>query len=90
VQPFKIFNILISCLLLSSYGNFIDQKTAELRLNLSKLWLVGTLGIQEGPAGTPRKGDFLSERHFLSWAVTDEIKLRDLFRCRVTSPRFKR
>ncbi|MBK9323007.1 MAG: hypothetical protein IPM97_08725 [Bdellovibrionaceae bacterium] len=55
---------------------FTMQKNVELGFNFSKLWLVGTLGTQEGPTGTPNKGDFLSERHYILWDITDEIKLR--------------
>lgn len=55
---------------------FEMQKNLELGFMFSKIWLVGTLGIQEGPAGIPNKGDFLSERHYVLWNLTDETKLR--------------
>lgn len=55
---------------------FVMQKNIELGLNSSRIWLVGTLGTQEGPEGIPSKGDFLSERHYVLWDLTDEIKLR--------------
>lgn len=55
---------------------FTMQSHLELGLYLSKIWLVGTLGLREGPEGTPKQGEFLSERHYALWDVTDEIKLR--------------
>jgi hypothetical protein len=55
---------------------FEMQKNIELGFNFSKGWIIGTLGTQEGPTGTPEKGQFLSERHFLLWDLTDEIKVR--------------
>lgn len=55
---------------------FAMQKNIELGFYLSKLWLVGTLGTQEGPAGIADRDNFLSERHYVLWDVTDEIKLR--------------
>lgn len=55
---------------------FEMQKNIELGFNFSKIWLVGTLGTQEGPTGIPNKGVFLSERHYIFWELTDEIKLR--------------
>ncbi len=55
---------------------FVMQKNIELGFNFSKIWLVGTLGAQEGPTGIPNKDDFLSERHYVLWDLTDEIKLR--------------
>ena len=55
---------------------FVMQKNLELGYNFSEFWLVGTLGTQEGPSGTPGQGDFLSERHYVLWNVSDEIKLR--------------
>ena len=55
---------------------FVMQKNIELGLNFQNVWLVGTLGTQEGPTGTPNQGDFLSERHYVLWDLTEEIKLR--------------
>ncbi|MEQ1664003.1 MAG: hypothetical protein ABL927_01350 [Bdellovibrionales bacterium] len=55
---------------------FVMQKNIELGFTNSKVSLVGTVGEQEGPSGTPKKDEFLSERHYLLWDVTDEIKLR--------------
>lgn len=55
---------------------FEMQKNIELAFNLSKFWIVGTLGSQEGPSETPTKGKFLSERHYVLWDINDQIKLR--------------
>lgn len=55
---------------------FEMQRNVELGIKVSKVWFVGTLGSQGGPEGTPQKGDFLSERHFALWDLSDEIKLR--------------
>ncbi len=55
---------------------FEMQKNLELGLILGQVQFVGTLGRQEGPDATPGKGEFLSERHYLLWDLTEEIKLR--------------
>lgn len=55
---------------------FVMQRNIELGLNYAKIWIVGTAGVQDGPAGTPMRGDFLSERHYLIWELTDELRLR--------------
>lgn len=55
---------------------FDMQKNIELAAQLQNLWFVGTAGSQEGPLGTPGKGDFISERHYILWSINDEIKLR--------------
>jgi hypothetical protein len=55
---------------------FTMQKNIELGFNFAKTWLVATFGIQEGPTGTPNKSQFLSERHYVLWDISDEIKLR--------------
>lgn len=55
---------------------FEMQKNIEFAFTFSKISIVGTLGTQEGPSGTPNKGNFLSERHYLLWDVNDDIKLR--------------
>lgn len=58
-------------------GNqFVMQRNIELGLNLATIWIVGTAGVQDGPAGTPMKGSFLSERHYLIWELTEELRLR--------------
>lgn len=55
---------------------FIMQKNIELGLRLGKTWLVGTLGSQEGPKGTPGKERFLSERHYLLWETSEDTRVR--------------
>lgn len=55
---------------------FMMQQNLELGLTYNKISVIGTLGTYEGPNGTPNKGKFLSERHFLLWDLTNEVKLR--------------
>ncbi|MBL7670074.1 MAG: hypothetical protein JNM39_06280 [Bdellovibrionaceae bacterium] len=52
------------------------QRNVELGLNVGQFWFVGTAGTQGGPEGTPNDGQFLSERHYVLWSMSDEIKLR--------------
>lgn len=52
------------------------QRNVELGLNLGQFWFVGTAGTQGGPEGTPNDGQFLSERHYVLWSLSDELKLR--------------
>mgnify|MGYP003672507391 CR=1 FL=1 len=56
--------------------NFVMQQNIEVAARYMDLWVVATAGVQGGPSQTPTKNDFLSERHYISWDVTDEIKLR--------------
>ncbi len=55
---------------------FNMQRNVELGVKADKTWFVGTFGSQEGPEGTPHKGDFLSERHFLLWDTSEDTKVR--------------
>lgn len=55
---------------------FEMQKNIELALKGAHLWIVGALGTQEGPEGIPKKGQFLSERHYVLWEINDTVKLR--------------
>lgn len=55
---------------------FVMQRNIEVGLNHSKIWIVGTAGVQDGPAGTPMKGSFLSERHYLIWELDEDLRLR--------------
>lgn len=55
---------------------FTMQKNIELGFNFDQLWFVGTLGTKQGPKGTTDRDTFLSERYFVMWSMTDEIRLR--------------
>lgn len=55
---------------------FNMQKNVEVGVQHEKLWVVATAGNVEGPVGTPGRNDFVSERHYVLWDVSDEVKLR--------------
>ncbi|PIQ57050.1 MAG: hypothetical protein COW01_02960 [Bdellovibrionales bacterium CG12_big_fil_rev_8_21_14_0_65_38_15] len=55
---------------------FVMQQNIEIAARYMDLWVVATAGVQGGPSETPTKNNFLSERHYISWDVNDEIKLR--------------
>ncbi|NJL23878.1 MAG: hypothetical protein HC902_00950 [Calothrix sp. SM1_5_4] len=55
---------------------FLMQKNVEFGIQAGKVWVVGTIGSQEGPEGTPRKGESLFERHYLLWETSEENRLR--------------
>lgn len=55
---------------------FLMQRNIEALVKFDKVSLVGTVGTLEGPEGTPEKGDFLSERHFLLWETSDFSRMR--------------
>lgn len=55
---------------------FAMQRNVEVGVRISNVRLIGTLGTSEGPSQNPDKGEFLSERHYAIWDISDEIKLR--------------
>ena len=55
---------------------FIMQNNAEFAIHYMNTFFVGTIGTQEGPDETEGKGEFLSERHYALWDVSDESKVR--------------
>lgn len=55
---------------------FVMQRNFEFGIRSGKTWVVATLGSQEGPAGTPGKGEFLSERHYLLWETSEDTRVR--------------
>lgn len=55
---------------------FLMQENLELAVRLERLWFVGTAGTQEGPAKTPGKGEFLSERHYLLFDADENVRIR--------------
>ncbi|MCB0379559.1 MAG: hypothetical protein KDD33_13790, partial [Bdellovibrionales bacterium] len=55
---------------------FPMQQNVELGLNVGNAMLVGTLGTQEGPDTAPRRGQFLSERHYILWSPTPTSRVR--------------
>ncbi|MCB0411442.1 MAG: hypothetical protein KDD22_02880 [Bdellovibrionales bacterium] len=55
---------------------FLMQNNFELGIPVGKVTAVGTFGTQEGPRGTPERGEFLSERHYLLWEISDNSRLR--------------
>ncbi len=55
---------------------FEMQRNIELGVGTHELMVVGTFGAQGGPTGTPNKGEFLSERHYLLAMVGEGAYLR--------------
>ncbi len=55
---------------------FLMQQNVEVGVKVGEVWMIGTLGTQEGPEGTPGKERFLSERHFVQWAPSEDTRLR--------------
>lgn len=55
---------------------FLMQQNIELGVNVDNVIFVGSFGTQEGPDGTPKKGQFLSERHYALWSPTPTSRLR--------------
>lgn len=55
---------------------FVMQNNFEVAAKYAEAYIVGTVGTREGPKGTPEKGKFLSERHFLLWETSPETRLR--------------
>lgn len=55
---------------------FIMQQNVEVAAKYMQMWVVATVGTREGPKSTPNKDEFLSERHFLLWDVSDQSKIR--------------
>lgn len=56
--------------------HFLMQRNIELGLYAGPVWVVGTFGTQEGPNNIPRKGRFLSERHYVLWETSGDTRLR--------------
>lgn len=56
---------------------FAMQQNVEAGVRLDNVMLVGTVGLQQGPQGSPRLGQFLSERHYALWSPsqTSRVKL---------------
>lgn len=57
-------------------ANFEMQRNIELGVGSEQLQVVATLGAQGGPEGTPDKGEFLSERHYILTSVGEGVYLR--------------
>lgn len=55
---------------------FIMQDNLEVGYRLGKVQFVGTVGNQGGPSGTPRHGEFLSERHYALWNTAEDSNVR--------------
>jgi hypothetical protein len=55
---------------------FLMQQNIELGLHFGNTTLVGAFGTQEGPDGTPERGQFLSERHYLLWSPAPTSRVR--------------
>ena len=61
--------------------SFTMQNNVEVAFDYQNIFAVGTLGRQEGPDGASRKGEFLSERHFLGLKPSELSQIRvGLFR----------
>lgn len=57
-------------------SNFEMQRNIELGVGTSDLQFVGTLGAVGGPDGTPDKGEFLSERHYVLAQIGEGVFVR--------------
>jgi len=57
-------------------SQFIMQNNVELAGYVSDFILVGTAGTREGPSRTPKKGEFISERHFLLYNIDNTTRLK--------------
>lgn len=55
---------------------FMMQQNVELAFKTGKAWIIGTLGTQEGPSGTPDRGTFLSERHYVLIDAAENVTVR--------------
>lgn len=55
---------------------FFMQQNVEAGVKYDNVMFVGTLGLQQGPEGSPRRGQFLSERHYALWSPSQTSKLR--------------
>lgn len=55
---------------------FLMQQNVELGVKVDNVMFVGTLGTQQGPEGTPQRGQFLSERHYALWSPTPTSRVR--------------
>lgn len=55
---------------------FLMQSDLELGLNFGKLWLVQSLGVQGGPEGAPKQGEFVSHHFYGLYNLTEEVYLR--------------
>lgn len=55
---------------------FVMQNNVEFAAKYMNSFLVGTLGRKEGPNETKDRGEFLSERHYVLWNASDEIRVR--------------
>ncbi len=55
---------------------FLMQQNVELGVTIDNVTFVGTAGTLEAPDGTPKKGQFLSERHYAIWSPTMQSRLR--------------
>lgn len=60
----------------SQGSSFVMQSNFELGLIYDKVMFVGALGVQEGPDNFPRRGQFLSERHYVLWETSPTSRLR--------------
>ncbi|OUS00159.1 hypothetical protein A9Q84_02965 [Halobacteriovorax marinus] len=55
---------------------FVMQNNLEFAYKIKNVNIVGTIGRQEGPKTTKRKGEFLSERHYLLWETSEDTRVR--------------
>ncbi len=58
-------------------GQFFPmQQNIEAGIKVDDIMFVGTLGLQQGPERAPRRGQFLSERHYALWSPTPTSRVR--------------
>ncbi len=55
---------------------FAMQQNVEVGVKVDNVMFVGTAGLQQGPEGAPRLGQFLSERHYALWSPTQTSRVR--------------
>ncbi|MBH46882.1 MAG: hypothetical protein CME71_01785 [Halobacteriovorax sp.] len=55
---------------------FIMQQNIEVAAQYMQLWVVATVGLQGGPSSSATKNDIISERHYISYDVNEESRLR--------------
>lgn len=55
---------------------FLMQNNTEIAFKYGNAYLVGTVGTQEGPDSIERKGEFLSERHYVLLETSPTTRVR--------------
>ncbi len=58
-------------------GQFFPmQQNLEVGVKVDNVMFVGTAGVQQGPDSFPKRGQFISERHYALWSPSQTSKLR--------------